>query len=249
MKKTILLLFSIGLFILNQEAQGQCTPGDSLSCPDPEGNGQICPDTLPPAVVNVPFSVEATILPPPSVTYLGATVPIERIELISVDNLPPGLTYQSNEPTGVFYPGTYYCVLLSGTPTDTGYYPLKIVVDAYVLLFGSPVYAGQQTDSTSLAIYVQPAGSTGTGDELNAELLTVSPNPFSTTTRIGLPSDGLGNIHLSVYDIQGRVVFERKLNTGKAEDYIFNGEGLQPGMYFYTLRGEGFIRQGKMVKE
>lgn len=249
MKQKLLLLFATALFAINQGNYAQCTPGDSLSCPDPEGNGQICPDTFPPAIMNTPFSVEATILPPPSVTYLSAVVPIQRIELISVDNLPPGLTYQSNEPTGVFFPGTYYCVLLSGTPTDTGYFPLKIVVDAYVTLFGNTVYAGQQIDSTSLAITVLPSGATGITMNATQQSPVFYPNPFKSKTNIRIPSDTPKNTELSIFDLNGRLVFKRMLGKQNNDGIEFDGSKLPSGMYFYTLEGIDFRDRGKLIKE
>ncbi|MBE0640421.1 MAG: T9SS type A sorting domain-containing protein, partial [Bacteroidales bacterium] len=232
MKKNLLLVFGFSMLFSYASLQAQCTPGDSLSCPDPEGNGEICPDTFPQAVVNVPFSVEFTILPPPQVVYQGFPVPIHHITLVSVDNLPPGITFQSNEPTGVFYPATYYCVLLSGTPTTAGTFPLKIKVDAYVNFLGNPVFVGQQTDSTSLAITV--AGSAGT-DDLNPswQLQGPWPNPFSESTSIVVGHDQ-EDIYLRISDITGKTLYSELLPASAGErSFRFSGEDLLPGVYFY----------------
>jgi hypothetical protein len=247
MKKTLLLFFAVIAFGMHLQTYAQCTPGDSLSCPDPENNGEICPAFLPPAIQNAIYSEEVTILPPPTFTYLSATVPIHRIVLKSVDNLPPGMTYASNEPSGVFYPGTYYCVLLSGTPTDTGIFTLKIVVDAYILVLGTPVYAGEQIDSTSLSITVQAATPV---NRLQAESIASRPfpNPFSTETVFDLNGFTGGEIRLSIYDQLGRRVFRDKLLNGEGRISL-DGTQLSPGLYFYRLESETHQSQGKLIKQ
>ncbi|HRZ76511.1 MAG TPA: T9SS type A sorting domain-containing protein [Bacteroidales bacterium] len=247
MNKTIRLT-AFALTILGASAlQAQCIP-DSLNCPDLENNGEICPDTFPAAVVNVPYSVEATILPPPQVVYMGFPVPIHHIDLVSVDNLPPGLTYQSNEPSGTFYPGTYYCVLMSGTPTQAGTYPLKIKVDAYVNFLGTPVLAGQQTDSTSLAIVVQ--GSAGLGEP--AQLVSLDgpwPNPFGQGTSFTISR--MRTTHtLRVSDVSGKVLYQEKLEASSATgNFRFTGQDLAPGLYVYTIEGNGGVKTGKLVRQ
>ena len=248
MKKKLLLFFAVIAFGMHLQTYAQCTPGDSLSCPDPENNGQICPDLLPPAILGTPFSEEVTILPPPTFTYLSATVPIHRIVLKSVDNLPPGLTYASNEPSGVFYPGTYYCVLLSGTPTDTGVFTLKIVVDAYILFLGNPVYVGEQTDSTSLSITVQAAASTHQGQMEWADAKPV-PNPFSTETVFDLDHEVKGELTFSLFDNVGRSIFTESIDAGSTPQFRFDGSTLPSGLYFYRIEGETYRSQGKLIKQ
>lgn len=248
MKKTLLLTFGISLLFSYATLQAQCTPGDSLSCPDPEGNGEICPDTFPQAILNVPFSVEFTILPPAQVVYQGFPVPIHHITLVSVDNLPPGITFQSNEPTGVFYPATYYCVLLSGTPTVAGTFPLKIKVDAYVNFLGNPVFVGQQTDSTSLAITVAAsAGTTEPGAQWQVE--GPWPNPFSQGTSIKT-NNIKEDILLEISDITGKRIYSELLPAAATDrSFRFSGEQLDAGIYFYTISSPEFQHSGKLIRQ
>ncbi|MDX1285096.1 MAG: hypothetical protein R3182_08795, partial [Draconibacterium sp.] len=65
MKRIIqLTVILFALFFGTQYAYSQCTPLDSTSCPDPEENGQICPNILDTVIVGSEYMQEVTILPP-----------------------------------------------------------------------------------------------------------------------------------------------------------------------------------------
>lgn len=153
------LLFSVVALVFGvTQLIAQCTPQNATTCPDPENNGQICPDSLAPGFVGVPYSQTVTILPPPSVNYGGNPIPMNKIVIQQISNLSPGITWVSNQPNNSFPAGVYSCILLSGTPTQTGVYPLKITVDAYITFMGQPVLAATQTDSTSVIMTIGTAG-------------------------------------------------------------------------------------------
>src|SRR5205823_5429951 len=94
----------------------------------------IYPDSLTglsPAVQGVPYNQVLQIRVPPDTVFLGSTVPIDSVRLLSFTGLPPGLTLVCNPPSCVFNGGTNGCALISGTPTDTGFFPLTAIVDGY----------------------------------------------------------------------------------------------------------------------
>ncbi|NOX65593.1 MAG: T9SS type A sorting domain-containing protein [Chlorobi bacterium] len=91
------------------------------------------------------------------------------------------------------------------------------------------------------------------------------PNPFNPSTkiqytiakspllggdgRLARPLGGGGLVTLKAYDILGREV-ATLVNENKKPGYYevqFNTSGLTSGIYFYTLRAEGFIQTKKMI--
>jgi len=250
MKKTITLCLSALFIGMTVYGQSPCTPGNATTCPDPENNGQICPDSFPAVYVNVPYHVEATILPPPTVVQGSITVPIYQIVLKSVDNLPPGLSYATNVSNNTFLPGTYYCVAIDGTPTTAGVYPLKIVVDAYIDFLGSPVYVGEQVDSTSLAITVlaSPAGLSAPETEI-ARVIKPQPNPFRQATSLGIDTRQPGLYELHILSITGQQVYSEQAMMPAGEHYFsFTGDDLKPGLYLYGIVSDALHLTGKLIK-
>jgi len=240
-----ILVLMIWLMVLPAVISAQCTPGDETTCPDPENNGQICPDTLPDATVNVFYSQEFTILAPPEYEVGGFTVNIHHLRLVDLGNLPEGLTWESNATDSVFMVGTYYCVLMEGTPTTEGNYPLKITVEVFIDFNGTPLSAGEVTDSTSLSIHV--VGSNGVEDIANRynTKLMCSPNPFINKAELIVSGAEQGSATLEICTIMGRTVRTREVMLQAGENRIkLIADDLKPGIYFVSLRSKaGTITQ------
>lgn len=238
----ILFFFTFGTFT----AWSQCEPMGPEECPDPENNGEICPDTLAIGIVGQPYSQVATILVPDTDT---TGVPLHHFTLVAVDNLPPGLNWESNAPDNEFLAGNYYCILLDGTPTEAGIFPLKIVVDIYIDFFGNPLYVMTITDSTSLSIEV--LDNTGIINFSLSDLLVYNsyPNPFSTWTNIRYYVSSSGEVSLNVYSLVGEMVHqERKMASKGDNSFLFNGSKLAAGTYIYILRTEKYSARSMMVR-
>jgi hypothetical protein len=75
------------------------------------------------------------------------------------------------------------------------------------------------------------------------------PNPFNPATKIefSIPSKGL--VSLKIYDVTGKEVGQLVNTTLRAGSYTaqFDGGKLSSGIYFYTLRTEGFVETKKMM--
>jgi photosystem II stability/assembly factor-like uncharacterized protein len=75
------------------------------------------------------------------------------------------------------------------------------------------------------------------------------PNPFNPTTKIKFDIPKAMNASLRIYDILGRevsVVVNDFLIPGTYA-FDFDGSNLASGVYFYVLKGEGFIESKKML--
>ncbi len=80
------------------------------------------------------------------------------------------------------------------------------------------------------------------------ELYQNYPNPFNPSTIIGysLPKDG--HITITIFNISGQVVcvLKNELQTSGNYSIIWNATGVPSGLYFYTLKADGFIETRKM---
>ncbi len=75
------------------------------------------------------------------------------------------------------------------------------------------------------------------------------PNPFNTRTVVSCQLSVVSNVWIKVYDVQGHEVqtlVQGKLNPG-VHKYIFNGNNLSSGMYFYSMIIDGTIVDTKKM--
>ena len=236
MKTTLLYAFLLLFgFSLSNISYAQCTPGDENSCPDPENNGEVCPAVLPNGIIGQEYSQEFTIIAPPEYDLDGTIIPLHHIKIVDVDNLPSDVTWESNAADSVFMVGTYYCVLLSGLCNETGNFPLKIVVDVYIDVLGTPVYATQITDSTSISLKVtwDPDGiETYKNNKLDIKLW---PNPFRNEILFSLP-DNNNSVKVELYSILGNKIinkeFDSKINN---DQYRINCSHVPNGTYMLSV--------------
>lgn len=246
--KTFIFLFSFFMIVsINHRAFSQCTPDPT--CTDVGNPGEMCPENLPPATVNVPYNQVVTVIPPSTFFYNGQTVQILKIKVSQVENIPPGLTYQCNPSNCEFVvtnPITRYCILLSGTPTTAGTYPLKIHVVPYITVFGQPMALPTQVDDTSLVMVVNQSSNYELINTSKFTVLNPQPNPFNSVVKIGVYSPSTNAVTLQVFDVLGNRVYEEKAVINKGEyTFKFDGSSLKKGLYVYTINNgkEHFVKQ------
>ncbi len=239
----ISILFGISVIVA-----AQCIP--DTNCIDVEAPGQICPDTLAGAIVGENYSQPVTIVAPDS-AFLGTTgttgTKILKIVLDTITNLPPGITYSSETKT--FYPDSIYCVLLSGTPTDTGTFYLDISVIPYIPWGNSSIALGAQHDTTSMFITVSLSSYLPETMSDDFSLITGHPNPFRTFTKIGFFMRNPQKTELAVFDLAGKMIYQETVTGKPGENYfMFSGRELAPGVYPYTVAIKRKQIAGKLVK-
>ena len=255
MKTRNLTYFFILLFFCfaAMSSRSQCTPASPDECPDPENNGQVCPDSLAAARLGQFYSEVATIKPPAIYFMEDSTeIPLHHVKLMQVGNVPPGLTWQSNTTDSIFTAGEYYCVLLEGTTDLAGDYPLRIVVDVYaVILPGWPaIKVATVTDSTSLVIAVVDDAAINESAYPELFVRRNIPNPFQLDTRIDFHSEISGKVDFEVYSLLGQKVYFQQVNAFKGENsLVFNGQMLPEGPYFYIFRSSGYKSTGIMIRK
>ncbi len=87
----------------------------------------------------------------------------------------------------------------------------------------------QSTYNDSIRCFGQMVGI---DNMITEKSLSISPNPFSTTTQITLPQT-YHNIILTMYDIQGKLVSQNQYND--KDKIILHQNQLNNGMYFLKL--------------
>jgi hypothetical protein len=237
MKNTILFfaLFSISLLIGNN-VKAQCTPGDAISCPDPENNGEVCPAVLPAIFIGAQYDQQFTVLAPPKLDTNNLVINLHHITLINVENLPEGITWQSNATNNEFFVGTYYCVLLSGiTSADPGIYPIKIVVDIYTSIAGVPVLLGRTTDSTSLTVEVGWNPNAISDHNFNQFNLKTWPNPFSQKLNVQLNQYSEGQVVVEIFNLLGSRVLYQNIVPSPDGNFEINTSFLNESAYLLRV--------------
>ncbi len=75
------------------------------------------------------------------------------------------------------------------------------------------------------------------------------PNPFNPTTKISYRLSAVSRVTLTVYDVLGRIVktlVDARQTPGE-HSVTFDSGSLTSGVYFYSLRANGFTDVGKML--
>ena len=239
-------LFLAGLFLsISAWVSAQCIP--DTNCIDVGEPGQVCPDTLAEAFLGEAYYQPVTFIAPDSAFIGNSGVKITKIEIDTIANLPPGITYSTD--TNIFSPDMMYCVLISGTPTDTGTFYIDISVIPYIELMGNVVEWEAQHDSTSIFITVSLSSYLPERSTKELSLITPRPNPFKESVKIGFTTPDPKNVELAIYDLSGKVIYRENIYSQPGKNYFrFTGGGLYPGVYPYFVSTAGKRLAGKLVK-
>ena len=241
MKKIYSFLIFSAIIALSYNANAQCTP--NTACTDTLNPGEICPETLPNGVVGVPYNQVVTVIPPAT----SGTLTLYKIKLKSVTGMPPGLTYQVNPASNEFAlytPGNpcsllanpKYCILISGTPTTEGTYPLTLTITPYLFYNCTGISPSDVVDDTSLAIIITPTAGVSLVNYNKFSILDGKPNPFNYSAKIGFISPNSSIVKLKVFDVIGNIVYSETISAARGENYFdFNGIKLGKGMYIYSI--------------
>lgn len=153
--KKLLPLFSLLLFSCIGQAQNGC-PGCDINLPAGLAEDTIFLAEAPSGQVNVFYDRDISFRLPKTTTPVAAidsTTPpnlnISSFEIVSVTNLPPGLSWEANQREFNTSQETDGCVKICGTPLIPGLYMVEVVLDAQVVIIS-------QRTSFSFPLLIQP---------------------------------------------------------------------------------------------
>ncbi len=244
MIQRILLLAGI-IFGISLTASAQCTPDTSISIPG------LYPDTitgLPAGTVGTPYNQVIQVVVFTDTTFNGLPVLITNITITSVSGLPPGITYQCVPSNCVFPGGGNGCILLTGTPTTTGNYPIQVNLDVNGTTFGIPLPSQPAVLNGYSILVNQSTGLTTLSSEPVFKLLPNYPNPANEYTEVSFTTPVGGDFKFSIYNILGREVYaqdvraKRGLNTNRV-----NTSEMSAGVYLMLLDNGREVITRKMV--
>jgi hypothetical protein len=96
---------------------------------------------------------------------------------------------------------------------------------------------------------------TRSGFGLKAQIVSISPNPFSQTARISFFIPRPADVRLQVYSVEGRLVstladseFEAGLHSADWHGSSRNGSHAAPGIYFLRLETSGTVLTEKILR-
>jgi len=161
MTRLILLTFS-WLFLLADGLQANC-PGCATSLPDSLPADTIFLSSAPDGQVGEYYEGDLSFRMPMTTTPVNANDPdtpaglnISEINISSVTNVPPGLSWEANQTTFDVSEETDGCVRFCGTPLIPGTYEVEVIISAQVLFVN-------QTSSFSFPIQILPGETVAEG--------------------------------------------------------------------------------------
>jgi hypothetical protein len=238
MKKFILLAV---VFVFGAIAQlsAQCVPDTTIKIPG------FYPAQFPEGYVNQPYSATSTILSITDTTVFGQKVVIDSMVLNDVIGLPAGINHACLNNTCVFLPKVHSCVLFSGTPIESGTFPLKMAVKIYAKILGTMPYTRVDTIK-SFSITVQAPNSIQSLEKASYFIQpTIVDNQVNIISAVTVqPQYAIKNLNeVVVFDATGKKVMMEfvKENFGFSADVT----GLTAGVYWVRM-GEF---SGKFIKK
>jgi len=154
--RKILLVVCINLFGIFLFAQSGC-PGCVITVPDTTPEDTIYLSDAANGQVGSAYDSDLSFRMPKTTTPVAASDPtvvpglnISEINIISVTNLPPGLSWEANQRVFDTSEETDGCVKFCGVPLQPGLYEVEVVVEAQVVVVS-------QTTSFTLPILIEPA--------------------------------------------------------------------------------------------
>ncbi len=236
--KKILLSLLIGAVMYPATMLAQCTidttitddivpPAGSRFDTLPGGEAIVI---LPYANVNQSYSEVLQFKVPTDTTFGGINGTVDSIKLLSVINLPSGMSLSCNPTNCVFIGGSFGCGELSGVPTTPDSIELSIAVE-YTVTIGT---ASAPIKDTLGGFYLVTKGVVG-AKEYEVNVPRVYPNPANDHLFLE-PGDYFGGrTELRIVNLLGSEVFRNSYQNLNGEPIKLKTSNFKPGVYLFQL--------------
>ena len=143
------------------------------------------------------------------------------------------------------------CVIVSGTPTKAGDFPVKIKSKGRGTILGLGTWgSAPDNDKYTLHVNSSSSGIESAGNTASFSVQQNIPNPFTEKTEINFSSENSSDVELKVYNMLGAVVYSNKLKSSKGNNkVVLYGDSFTPGVYMYSVRNGNTVITKRMVVE
>ena len=160
---------------------------------------------------------------------------LDSVLLISVDGAPPGISFACNTSNCSWLGGTQGCATISGVPTTNGVYPINLVIEGCVSLFGFPI-----CETVVFNNYVIQIGPVGLDNyELTNNSLKLKkafPNPSNKSTNIQYETIKSENVSFEITNLLGKsIIFSNVISKIGLNSILVNTTDLSNGIYLFSI--------------
>ena len=274
---SVLLIAGLGVLDASAQAictpNIACVPTDSTFgvCPDSMTG-------IPSAILNQAYTVTMSIKLPATSVVFGQTVTLSHLALTEVladtstsgtpayvDLSVIGLNYLgngANTPSGGVtgisgYTMTKYCywdapgqscVIVSGTPTKAGDFPIRIKSKGRGVVGGFGTWANAAENNNYILHVVDPAAGIASLSLSKFDVGQNIPNPFSTKSEIAFTSLTSSDVEFKVYDVLGALVYASNFKSVKGINTIsVDANSFASGVYMYAVKNGAITTTKRMV--
>ena len=249
MKKIYVLLMLLPLFSLKAQTVPTCSIDPTFHS---EG---IWPDSalnFVSGTVGHPYLQNVTVKIPYDTVTSSGTFHYSHVDLQASSSnwgLPPGLSL-TGTPTTFKFPGNdSSCMMIYGTPTTAGLYPLTFVLKVYSTETGNSFALTTETIGYYHITINASAGIEKNSANSAFQVMQNNPNPVvnnSTAVKFTTPADGKAK--MSVYNITGQKIADKEIVAQRGDNnYDFDATTLENGLYLYSVEFNGQKQIRRMV--
>ena len=179
-------------------------------------------------IVNFKLPTDAGDLDP---NYNGYT--LSNVSLISVDGIPPGISFACNTSNCTWDGGEQGCATISGIPTTNGNYQIDLKILGCV-------FAGLICDTAIFSNYVIQIGPVGIEDleftNNSLKLIKAFPNPSNQSTNIQYETIKSENVSFEITNLLGKLILNKNVSSKIGLNSIqVNTSHLSNGIYLYSI--------------
>ncbi len=232
MKKVILTLFTA---IISLSAYAQCTPDASITTTG------VFPAILDTGDLNQPYNqvIQYFIVRDTAVTFQGQNInaTIDSITITGVKGLPAGLSYGCHNADCAAPGGQPGCVTLSGTPTESGIFPLVVYIRIKARAFLGPLPINQNVNDSNgrLFIAIRPIATNSIASQQISKDIYAFENNKTLQVWLNQNNNEITNCMLT--DLTGKtVLFNNQFTKDNFGAMQANTAGLNNGIYLLQVQ-------------
>ncbi|TAE79027.1 MAG: T9SS C-terminal target domain-containing protein [Bacteroidetes bacterium] len=227
MKNTTKISILLVSMLFVQYVFAQCKPNSDMP------KGAILPDSLKVGYVNVPYSEVIYYRAPldtTAITQFGVfPVRIDSMEIIKVEGLPTGFTYECNTGNCRFKGGNSGCLTLSGSLSSTGNFPIKVYLKTYATVKTTFADIPQTQEDINEKYTLTINGAVGLNTIDLKRVVSVYPNPVKEYLFIN--NQSASNCSVELIDMMGK-----KMNSWSFGNQLaIETSQYLPGVYFLQV--------------